>query len=148
MDLISNKSVIYIALVVSMLWAIQPIIQKYILKRTSWKLFIIFNGVINVVILTLFGTLYYKELREEMEMIKMRDIILLLVILSFINLIAASLYFYILSTKNTYDVVIITSMYFIGTILLNALLFNEVMSKNQIIGAMLVIFAVGITALN
>jgi drug/metabolite transporter (DMT)-like permease len=148
MDVLSNKSVIFIALVVSMLWAIKPIIQKYILRKTPWKLFVVFNGLINVMLLTFFGIFFYKEIRDEIKTIKIRDIILLLMLLSFINLIAASLYYYILATKNTYDVIIITSLYFIGTILLNAMIFNEVMSIYQIMATVMVIFAIGLTALN
>jgi uncharacterized membrane protein len=143
-----NGTTLQIAMLVAILWALAPIIQKMAFRTISWKMLIAINAVVQLCIVFIVVVFYKDQFLQEWNTTDLTVGITYSVILSIMSLSAAAFYFYILSTRKTFDVILLTSSYFVIAILLNAIIFQQPLTAKQIIATFLVFLGVLLTIEN
>lgn len=143
--ILENGTTLQIALFISVIWAIIPIIQKFALQRIPWRVLFFTNTMVQAVILIAISLFYNKQFKAEWNKTNFNTVIKYAIVLTILGITAFGLYYHILQTRNTFDVILLTSSYFIGTIILNAIVFKQALTLKQIIATLLVFIAVVLT---
>lgn len=142
---LENGSTLQIALLVSALWAVTPIVQKSALQKVPWRILFFATAITQSVIFASVFLFYNKQFLSEWNQTDLKTVITYSLVLTFLGAAALCLFYYILSTRNTFEVILITSSYFIVTIFLNAILFKQPLNSKQILAIILVFIAILLT---
>jgi drug/metabolite transporter (DMT)-like permease len=143
-----NNIYILLALLISFLWGIQPIIFKHLLSNISPITLMILNGSINLLCLGLLYLYYSNEINKDIKKLIIKDYIL--IIFSVITTVfLTNLIFYSILQKN--ETSIITALVYSApffTLIIAYLILKERINNYGILGILLIILGVIFIAFN
>ncbi len=134
------------AIIVLFLFALNPIMNKYMLQFISVKSLVLFTGIIYFLIASLFLFLLYDKdiLKDFQTLYKNNNKYLWLIMLSFpiIHMITHYFYFSLIRDYKTYIATAIVASYPLITAILGYILLNESFTLEHIIGIIFIIIGV------
>lgn len=143
---LENNSTLTIAMVISFIWGVIPLIQKAALVKIPWEILFFTNTIVQFIILIMLSIFFKKQFLLKLDKTELTDVLKYSIPLTIIGIVAFSLYYYVLHKRNTFDVILITSSYFILTILLNAILFKQPLIFKQLVSMVFVFAAIVLTS--
>lgn len=131
--------VIPLSIFISLLWGINPIIMKLLLKELPLPFIMIANTVIYIVCLTLYGAFYYNDVVNGFNQINARLIFLLVINVVFMLFVSNVIYLYLLKehTSSIVSALVCTSPFF--TAIIGYLLLKEKLDWRLILGIVMIV---------
>lgn len=130
-------------ILVNLIWAIEPLANKYFLKyiNISTLMFIISTIYLFIVALIAFKN-RNKFQKDIITLKKNKYIILFITIMTVMLIISSYGYLYLVNNQKAAIVTILTSVYPIITLILGYKYFNETLTRNEFIGFTLVLLGI------
>lgn len=133
---------ILLALTISFLWGIQPILYKILLEQISYKIIMILSGFVYFLCLLIFLLVNYNDFRYEMRNITMSQINIIIFI-SIITIFFVNInYFSILMNNKSYVISGLVYSAPLFTFIVSYLLLNEDIVYSNIIGLFFITFGI------
>lgn len=139
---------IFLALVVSFLWGVSPVIQKHLLNKfDKYTLMLLFSSA-NLVCVTSLLTFHNKALYADIKTIQTNDALLIFAYSFFTIFLANLIILEVLKHNNTYVVAAIEGTYPLFTLLLVYLFFKEKITVVGVGGVILIVLGIICLSLN
>ena len=133
---------IFIAIFISFLWGIQPIVHKHLLNRYNFITIMLISTIVNFSLILAVSITRNKEILADMNKLTFRDLFILVLVSSFTIFLANMMYYYIL--KNHESSIISALVYSspVFTLIIAYIFFKERLDIYGVSGILLMIFGV------
>ena len=133
---------ILIALFISFLWGIQPIVHKHLLNKYNFITIMLISTIVNFSLILAVSITRNKEILADMNKLTFRDLFILVLVSSFTIFLANMMYYYIL--KNHESSIISALVYSspVFTLIIAYIFFKERLDIYGVSGILLMIFGV------
>ena len=133
---------IFIAIFISFLWGIQPIVHKHLLNRYNFITIMLISTIVNFSLILAVSITRNKEILVDMNKLTFRDLFILVLVSSFTIFLANMMYYYIL--KNHESSIISALVYSspVFTLIIAYIFFKERLDIYGVSGILLMIFGV------
>ena len=133
---------IFIAIFISFLWGIQPIVHKHLLNRYNFITIMLISTIVNFSLILAVSITRNKEILVDMNKLTFRDLFILVLVSSFTIFLANMMYYYIL--KNHESSIISALVYSspVFTLIIAYIFFKERLDIYGISGIFLMILGV------
>ena len=133
---------IFLALIISFLWGIQPVFYKHLLKKFDRITIMLFSSIIYFLCVTIFSIINKKKILSDIHKFTFNDIFILVGVSIFTIFVTNMIYYYIL--KNHKSSIISALIYSspIFTLIISYLYLNERLDKNGFLGIISIIIGV------
>ena len=92
---------IFIAIFISFLWGIQPIVHKHLLNRYNFITIMLISTIVNFSLILAVSITRNKEILADMNKLTFRDLFILVLVSSFTIFLANMMYYYILKNHES-----------------------------------------------
>lgn len=92
---------IFIAIFISFLWGIQPIVHKHLLNRYNFITIMLISTIVNFSLILAVSITRNKEILVDMNKLTFRDLFILVLVSSFTIFLANMMYYYILKNHES-----------------------------------------------
>ena len=130
---------IILSLVVALLWAINPIITKYILTHVSYPFVLVMTNLIFFICIIIFGYLNLDTIKTDWSKISNKQIWLMLINTILFGFTAGILYMYLLKHYDANIVIGLTYMSPIFIVFLSQIFLKEKISNISKLGVLFVV---------
>lgn len=137
---------VIIALIVALLWGIQPLVQKELLKNFSYHSVFMFVNIIFTTCLVIYGYVYREIILDDFKKLESNHIHLLLFSAIICGFLASITYYHLLKDHKSYVITTITYTAPIFTILLSEYFLKESINPYSKIGVLFVVMGVFLMA--
>lgn len=141
------ENYILIALIISFLWGVRPIMQKELLQKMNMVTIIVTTGIIYFLCQMLYGYFYKEIIYDEINKLNSRDMFFIL-FLSVSIFFTSILYYYILKDNNASIITALTYSSPVFTLLLSYFLLNDKIKIKQFVGIILIIIGIILISLS
>jgi len=141
----NNFFVIILCIIISLIFGINPLIQKYILKFINIKSYIILSSIIFYLLCLIYTLFFYKkEFLNDLTILNNNKYLYFLIFIStfLIYIIANYYYLFFINKYNTFFIIAIISGYPIFTIFFGYLLYEEYINLYQFISILIICFGI------
>lgn len=130
-------------IIVNLVWGLEPLVNKYILKHINIYTLMLIISIIYLVFLLFFAYRNKNILKKDLIKIKNYKLLLLFILFASLSLMTANYGFlYLVNNQNAAIVSILTAIYPIITLIVGYKYFNETLTKYQLIGFILVLLGI------
>jgi drug/metabolite transporter (DMT)-like permease len=131
-----------IALFISLLWGIHPVVMKYLLGKYTPSTLLLFSSGVYFFCVATFVMFRRKELKDDLKKMTLRDSATLIGLAFFAVFFANSLYYYVLkeNSSSITSALIFSAPAF--TLVLSYLLLKEKLNLNGLLGVISIIIGV------
>lgn len=145
-----SLSVVPIALGISVMWGLQPVVHKYVLsvKKIDPKAILFVGGVGYTTALALFSTYYFEDVRHEVTRMDWTTIVIIAALSVITAFVANLLYLNVLKDHATFVVTALMYSAPVFTLILAVLLLREKVTPLSGLGGVLMLLGVGCFAMN
>lgn len=134
------------SLIVLFLFALNPILNKYMLKFISVKSLVLFTGVMYFFIALIFiFMLYDKQIYNDFNILcknENKNLWLLMILFPIIHMITHYFYFYLIHDYKTYIATAIVASYPLVTAFLGYFILNEEFTLTDLLGIVFIILGI------
>jgi uncharacterized membrane protein len=141
-------NLILFGLVVALLWAIAPLIHKYLLTHTNYKVIMLLSAVTYVIVMCIYSIVNYNDIFFQLKQINTKNIILIIFVSLITLVIANIIYLSILQNNNSYVVCALTYSSPIFTLIFAYLFFKEKVTLLGLFGVIFVVIGIICLAFN
>ena len=92
---------IFIAIFISFLWGIQPIVHKHLLNKYNFITIMLISTIVNFSLILAVSITRNKEVFADMNKLTFRDLFILVLVSSFTIFLANMMYYYILKNHES-----------------------------------------------
>jgi len=92
---------IFIAIFISFLWGIQPIVHKHLLNKYNFITIMLISTIVNFSLILAVSITRNKEILADMNKLTFRDLFILVLVSSFTIFLANMMYYYILKNHES-----------------------------------------------
>jgi len=92
---------IFIAIFISFLWGIQPIVHKHLLNKYNFITIMLISTIVNCSLILAVSITRNKEILADMNKLTFRDLFILVLVSSFTIFLANMMYYYILKNHES-----------------------------------------------
>lgn len=144
-----HNTVIFIAVIISFLWGVGPVLQKHILNSIHPKTMLLFNGLAYMICLIVYSIYYKGEIYQDVvKNMNMRLFFIIMLSGIIVGFIANLLYFYVLHKKDSYIINALVCSSPLFTLIIAYLFLKEKVKISGFIGVMCIIVGVVLIAFN
>lgn len=145
----SHNVIIFIAIVISFLWGVGPVLQKYILNSINPKTLLLFNGLAYMICLFFYSVYHRGELYQDVtKNMNLRLFLIIMLSGTIVGFFANLLYFYVLHKKDSYIINALVCSSPLFTLIIAYLFLKEKVQLSGFIGVMCIIIGVVLIAFN
>ena len=142
------QRVIQIALFVSFLWGVVPVIHKFLLHEVHFSVVLVISSVAYITCAMGFAAYNWKELRPRLHYVSATNIAIIVATSAITGFLANLLYLYILKDNESYIVSALIYSSPVFTLLLAYVVLHERMNVLGVVGVLLIVAGVAAIAYN
>lgn len=135
-------NIIFLAILISFLWGIQPVINKYLLERMDGITIMFITSIIYTICLLITGVFNYEIIIKDINNMNTNDYMWIIIITFFCIFVTNIIYYYILKDNKTSVISTLICISPIFTLIVAYFYINEQINIYAIIGILLTIIGV------
>jgi hypothetical protein len=139
---------ILLALVISLLWGISPVIHKHLLNKYNWITIMLSSSLVYFILVIIISLLKRKEIIADLMKISVRDAFVLISLPLFTVFIAQIIYYYILKEHESSIISALISSSPVFTLIISYLFLKERLDIYGISGIFAIITGVVLISRN
>jgi drug/metabolite transporter (DMT)-like permease len=139
---------IFVALFVSLLWGIQPVLHKLLLSKYKPITILIISSFLYFYLIAMVAFARNADVKNDLDNITRRDILIILSIGLFSGFIGNMLYLYVLKDHNTSIISALIYSSPVFTLIISYLFLNEKLNMYGLLGVITIIIGVILVSLN
>jgi uncharacterized membrane protein len=135
-------NLIFYSLIVSLFWGISPVFYKMIMSKVDTKLTFIINNLFFTLGVLGYTYYYWDQIKVDVQNISIRDTLAIGAIAIVLSFIPNIIYYNLINDHDSYVVTALVNSAPVFTVGLSYLLLKENITKNSLLGVVLIIVGI------